>query len=119
VVTNKPAFLTDPLMQALQLTHHAATIVSGDTLAQRKPDPAPMHHAAQQAGSLSSQCLYIGDANRDIEAGRRAGMKTVAALFGYIESDNDPATWGADMMIHSPMELIPWIDQLNQQHKTA
>lgn len=109
VVTNKPSWLTEPLMQSLQLSQRAACIVSGDTLSVRKPDPAPMHFACQLAGSRSEECLYIGDAERDIEAGRRAGMKTLAALFGYIEEHDDPASWGADGTINKPTDILDWL----------
>lgn len=110
VVTNKPAWLTDPLMVGLGLTERAATIVSGDTLPQRKPDPAPMLLACRQAGSEAAQCLYLGDAERDIAAGRNAGMRTLVALFGYLGADDRPDTWGADGMVEHPLDLLPWLD---------
>ncbi len=109
VVTNKPSWLTEPLMEALQLNERAACIISGDTLSTHKPDPAPMHFASKVARSSSQDCLYIGDAERDIEAGRRAGMKTLAALFGYIGKNDDPTNWGADGLIASPSEILKWI----------
>ncbi len=119
VVTNKPAFLTDPLMKALQLYDLAATVVSGDTLKQRKPDPAPMHYAANEAGVSASDCLYMGDAARDIEAGKRAGMYTATALFGYIEAELNPVDWNADVMINTPLEILDWIDNLQPQSKAV
>ena len=79
VVTNKPDFLTKPLMQELSLDRRCACIVSGDTLPQNKPDPAPMFHAAKLAGCNADECVYVGDAERDIEAGKRAGMRTLIA----------------------------------------
>ncbi|MDO9371078.1 MAG: phosphoglycolate phosphatase [Gammaproteobacteria bacterium] len=109
VVTNKPAWLTDPLLEQIGLSARAACVVSGDTVAERKPHPAPMLHACHLAGSEAYQCLYVGDAARDIEAGRRAGMKTLVALFGYIGEDEQPASWGADGMIAHPAELLDWI----------
>ena len=109
VVTNKPAWLTDPLLEQIGLSERAACVVSGDTVAERKPHPAPMLHACQLAGSEAHQCLYVGDAARDIEAGRRAGMKTLVALFGYIGEDEQPDSWGADGMIAHPAELLDWI----------
>lgn len=113
VVTNKPAWLTEPLLDALNLTTRAATIVSGDTLEQRKPHPAPLLHACNQAGSEAEECLYIGDAERDIEAGNRAGMTSVVALFGYIAESDHPETWGAHSLIDSPHAIIPIIQSLN------
>lgn len=113
VVTNKPGWLTDPLLDALNLTSRAATIVSGDTLEQRKPHPAPLLHACNQAGSKAEECLYIGDAERDIEAGNRAGMTTIVALFGYIAESDTPHTWGAHASINSPQAIIPIIQSLS------
>ncbi len=109
VVTNKPDFLTRPLMQELSLEKRCACIVSGDTLSQRKPEPAPMLHAAELAGSRADECVYVGDAKRDIEAGNRAGMHTLIALYGYIEKNDRPDHWQADGSISKPSELIDWI----------
>lgn len=113
VVTNKPAWLTEPLLEALNLTSRAATIVSGDTLEQRKPHPAPLLHACKQAGSNANECLYIGDAERDIEAGNRAGMITAVALFGYIADSDTPDSWGAFSSINTPQAIIPLIQSLS------
>ncbi len=110
VVTNKPAWLTDPLMNQLGLSTRAACIISGDTTANRKPHPEPMLLACQLAGSTPEQCLYVGDAERDIEAGHRAGMHTAVALFGYLDAQDTPQRWGADTLIEHPMELLTWID---------
>lgn len=111
VVTNKPSWLTEPLLRELDLHQRAACIVSGDTTSKRKPDPEPMLFACQMAGSRSHECLYIGDAERDIEAGRRAGMKTLTALFGYIGDHDQPDQWGADGMINQPAEILNWLGQ--------
>jgi phosphoglycolate phosphatase len=111
VVTNKPSWLTDPLMDALQLSDRASCIVSGDTVEQKKPHPMPMHHACNQCGSKASQCIYVGDAQRDIEAGNRAGMKTLVALFGYIGEEDQPESWQADGMVTQPMEILEFIDR--------
>lgn len=105
VVTNKPAHLTNPLMKGLDLYDRCAAVISGDTLESRKPDPAPLLHACD-VGSIDPQrCIYVGDASRDIEAGRRAGMATVAATYGYITDDDDPLQWGADRIARDPAEL--------------
>jgi len=109
VVTNKPAWLTDPLMDALQLSERAAGIVSGDTLRERKPHPAPLLHACRLIGSEPHECLYVGDAERDIEAGRRAGMTTLVALFGYLLESDRPETWGATALINEPGEILAWL----------
>jgi len=113
VVTNKPGWLTEPLIQALNLTTRAATIVSGDTLEQRKPHPAPILHACNQAGSEAAECIYIGDAERDIEAGNAAGMLSVVALFGYIAESDKPNEWNAHASINHPKEILSIIDSLN------
>ncbi len=106
VVTNKPGWLTIPLMDSLQLVQRAATIVSGDTTENSKPHPDPMHHACDEARSKSDECMYVGDARRDIEAGKNAGMKTLVANYGYIESNEDVNTWGADAIINTPEEIL-------------
>lgn len=111
VVTNKPGYLTRSVLEHLQLWQRAACVVAGDCLPQRKPDPAPMHHAAQMAGVDSHACCYVGDAERDIEAGRRAGMRTVCALWGFIDESDQPDRWQADVSLATPGELIEWIER--------
>ena len=110
VVTNKPGWLTDPLLAAMQLDHRAACVVSGDTLPQRKPDPAPLLHACQLTDSQVHECVYIGDAERDIVAGQRAGMTTLVALFGYIGEHEQPHRWGADALLESPQQILQWLE---------
>jgi len=114
VVTNKPSWLTDPLMEELGLAQRAACIVSGDTVAHKKPHPQPLLHACELMGVNAEECIYVGDAQRDIEAGQRAGMKTLAALFGYLNHMDDPASWGADGMIEHADEIIKWQQRFNQ-----
>jgi len=115
VVTNKPAALTEPLLARLGLTARAAAVVSGDTLSVRKPDPAPMLLACQQAQSHPAHCVYVGDAERDVQAGRNAGMATLVALFGYLGDEDRPQDWGADGMIEHPDEVLPWITKRFQR----
>jgi len=105
VVTNKPQHLTDPLLVALGLNQRVACSVSGDTLPQRKPDPAPLHHACQLAALEAARTLYVGDSSRDIDAGRAAGMGTIAAAYGYIAPGDDSASWGADVIANDTQEL--------------
>lgn len=109
VVTNKPAFLTDPLMAQLRPEPAPICVVSGDTVPNRKPHPEPMLHACAAAGSRPEQCLYVGDAERDILAGRHAGMKTLVALFGYINGHETPERWGADGLVRAPGEILDWM----------
>jgi len=110
IVTNKPAFLTEPLVDQLGLREDLACVVSGDTTANPKPHPEPLLHACKLAGSRPHECLYVGDAARDIEAGRAAGMKTLVALFGYIGAQDQPDTWGADGLIRAPGDALDWLD---------
>jgi len=105
VVTNKPERLTLPLLQMLGLAARSACIVSGDTVAERKPHPAPMLHACEVAGMTPQRTIYAGDAARDIEAGRAAGMVTIAAAYGYVTDDDDPASWGADEIASDTADL--------------
>jgi phosphoglycolate phosphatase len=105
IVTNKPDAFTRPLLAALDLARRFACVVSGDRLPQRKPDPAPLKLAATELGLPVSRCIYVGDAPRDIEAGRAAGMVTIAAAYGYIRPSEDPHAWGADAVIRRPNDL--------------
>ena len=106
IVTNKPAWLTDPLMTALGMTSRAASIVSGDTCQNRKPHPEPIVFACTQMGVEVERCVYVGDAARDIEAGRAAGAATIAALYGYLLPEDDPLTWAADAVAEHPEDLL-------------
>ena len=110
VVTNKPSWLTQPLLAALALLDRAACVVSGDTAEYAKPHPAPMLLACRQAGSQAFECLCVGDARRDIEAGRNAGMQTLIAGFGYVPPDVDTSGWKADGFIQRPAEILDWLD---------
>ncbi len=109
VVTNKPAFLTNPLMEELYLHQRAKTIISGDTTANKKPHPEPIKLACQRIDVNPEQAIYIGDAERDIQAGNAAGLITLAALFGYINDDDKPEQWGANALINHPAEVTPWL----------
>ncbi len=105
VVTNKPEQLTEPLLSALGLAERAACMISGDTLGVRKPEPDQLLLACDLLGTEPSMAIYIGDAERDIEAGRRAGMATIAASYGYITEDDDPREWDADVIATTTEEL--------------
>lgn len=109
VVTNKPAFLTTPLMAALALTPRAACVISGDTLPQRKPHPAPLLHGAALAGLAPAACVYVGDAERDVQAAKAAGMTALVAHFGYLSDADQPDTWGADGAVHSMADIATWL----------
>lgn len=105
IVTNKPARMTVPLLDALDLSNRAACMISGDTIPERKPDPAPMLLACEHTGIAPHKTVYVGDASRDIEAGKAAGMFTIAASYGYIPADDDPRTWGANIVVKDTHEL--------------
>lgn len=109
IVTNKPSHLTKRVAAALGLDHHTRCIVSGDTTPHQKPHPEPMLHACMLIGCAARDCLFVGDSDRDIEAGRLAGMRTLAARFGYLRTTDDPASWGADGMIDAPIEILDWL----------
>ena len=109
VVTNKPTSLTEPLLEALKLLHRCACVVSGDTLPERKPDPKPLLYALAQAGIDRNTAIYVGDAERDIKAGKAAGVTTVAVAYGYILPGDEPSSWGADMVITHPDELLEYL----------
>lgn len=106
VVTNKSMRFTDPLTRAIPLFETAGAVISGDTTPFAKPHPEPLHEAARRLGVPSDACMYVGDDERDIIAGRAAGMRTVAATYGYMGSQADPALWKADASISSPLELL-------------
>ena len=106
VVTNKASRFTLPLTTAMPLFVSASTVISGDTTPHAKPHPMPLLEAARQLGLAPVDCVYVGDDERDIVAGRAAGMKTVAATYGYLGAQADTTRWMADATIHSPLELL-------------
>lgn len=106
VVTNKAARFTVPLMRELGLHERAASIVSGDSVPVPKPDPAGLRLAAVELGVDVTDCLYVGDDERDIQAARAAGMRSVTAAFGYLGCARPHSEWGADHTIHHPLELL-------------
>jgi len=116
IVTNKPGFLAEPLLEQLGLLQRSAVLVSGDSLPERKPHPRPLLFAAARLDVTPGQVVYVGDDTRDIEAGNAAGMTTVAAAYGFIPPDDDPAHWPADHLIETPGDLltIPGLDTLTR-----
>jgi phosphoglycolate phosphatase len=109
VVTNKAERFTHPLLKALALDQRAACIIGGDTTPHLKPHPASLLLAGERIGVPPGACLYVGDDERDIRAGRAAGMTVVAAAFGYLNGQ-DPAKWNADAVIQCPMDLLDHLD---------
>ena len=106
IVTNKPEWLTHPLLEGLDLAHRTAVVIGGDTLPNRKPHPQPLQEAAARIGVDCRGCVYIGDDERDIVAGRAASMKTLVAAYGYIEDATAIPAWQADGVIDAPTDLL-------------
>ena len=109
IVTNKPRWLTDPLLDKIAFAHEPACIVSGDSTARAKPHPEPLLSAAEQVGVAPQSCLYIGDAVRDVEAARNAQMLVIVARYGYIGVDEDPMMWDSDGVVDSPLDILAWL----------
>lgn len=112
IVTNKPQSLTEPLLDVLGVRATAEVVVSGDTLAERKPHPAPLLHAAAVLGIDPTNCIYLGDAERDVIAGRAAGMRTIATGYGYIRPSENIADWQADAIVWHPRRIEPMLREL-------
>lgn len=119
IVTNKSKRFTDPLAKLMPVLHGASAVVSGDTTPHAKPHPAPLLEACRLAGHIEQglqpidpkQCWYLGDDKRDIDAGRAAGMTTIAVTWGY-EGEYELSTWGADHLLHTPAELLALLTQI-------
>ena len=106
IITNKPEYLAKQIMPQLGWESRSAIMLGGDTLAQRKPHPLPLLHAAEVLGQSIDDCVYVGDDQRDIDAARSAGMRSVVALWGYRSEDEQPAEWGGDVMAASVREML-------------
>lgn len=105
IVTNKPGWLARPLLGQIDIGTRCAAMVSGDCLPVKKPDPAPVLHACALAGVEAGGSVFVGDDLRDVQAGRAAGMRTIAAAWGYLDG-GDPHSWGADQVVASPSGLL-------------
>ena len=106
VVTNKPRRFTQPVMHSIGFNTRAACIISGDDAERPKPYPDTLLMACEQMNVSPAVCWYVGDAERDIQAGKAAGMKTVVALYGYLSETDEPQAWGADYAIQAPLDLL-------------
>ncbi|BBN81715.1 phosphoglycolate phosphatase, bacterial [Pseudoalteromonas sp. A25] len=109
IMTNKPTFLTLPLLECIDELKSIKVVVCGDTLDEAKPSPKPLLHAAKQLGVQPSACFYVGDAARDIEAAKAANMLSVTALWGYVPSKAVAQSWQADLNLTKPESLISHI----------
>lgn len=110
VVTNKPGWLAEPLIAEVGLAGRCACLVAGDTLPERKPHPMPLLHAAALMGCAPGECVYVGDAERDVQAARNAGMIPLVAGFGYLGEGDDPSAWQAEAIFTRPEDLADWLE---------
>lgn len=111
VITNKHAQFSEPLLKALNLFERSACVISGDTTPKMKPHPEPLFEACRQIKLEPRNCIYIGDSEKDIQAGKHAGMLTVVAHYGYIAAADNAHTWGAHAGIDQPSDLLELIDR--------
>ena len=109
IVTNKATRFTRPIVEGLGLAARAAAVVCGDTTPHAKPHPAPLLHAAQAMGVPPEGLAYVGDDLRDAQAARAAGMRMIAAAWGYLGLGDPPAAWGADVVLDAPGEVLAWV----------
>ena len=105
IVTNKPGWLARPMLERMGFHRSAVALVTGDCLPVRKPDPAPVRFACEQAGVAPVHAVMVGDDLRDVVSGRDAGARTIAAGWGYLDG-GDPHAWGADLVVDDPRTLI-------------
>ena len=101
IVTNKARRFTERILPVLGLKPRC--LVCGDSTPHIKPHPAPLLAAAAELGLAPTDCYYVGDDLRDMQAARAAGMRAVAVEYGYAQA---PRTWNADLIIARPMDLI-------------
>lgn len=106
IVTNKPEYLAKQILPKLGWQTRSAILIGGDTLAERKPHPLPLLHAAQVLGTDVADCVYVGDDQRDIDAARAAQMRSVVALWGYRPDEDQPQLWGGNALAASPQALL-------------
>ena len=115
IVTNKPRFLTEPLLAITGIDSRIAILVCGDDLAQRKPHPLPLEYAADQLSLTPQECVYLGDDQRDVIACRAAGMPVLVAAYDYIPDGEDPTQWNADELVAHPSELLAKVSAIAEQ----
>ncbi|WP_263576684.1 HAD family hydrolase [Acinetobacter pseudolwoffii] len=121
IVTNKPRWLSEALLKALNLSERCAVLVCPEDVTRTKPDPEPMYLAAKQLNLAAEDCIYIGDHPRDIDAGRHAKMPTVLAAYGYLplQYKDDLTAWQADYIVDTVAELHQLIQTLLRKQQTA
>lgn len=106
IVTNKSQRFAIPLMEKLGLRQRSLCIVCGDSAQRAKPHAHPMQLASAVIGIAATDCIYVGDDERDVISGRAVGMKTVIAAWGYLGDGKPPSTWGADAIAASPRDIL-------------
>ena len=106
IVTNKPGYLTEPLMASFKLDARCCCIISGDTLPYKKPNPAPLLHACQLTKANPKKSIYVGDTESDVQAAKAAGMKAIAVLYGYHDPKSQPEFWGADYVVEQALQIL-------------
>lgn len=111
VVSNKFERLVRPILASLGVLERSVCAIGGDTTAFAKPHPEPLLHGARLAGADAAACVYVGDDERDIVAGRAARMRTVAAAYGFCGEHSPPHSWGADALVEEPRQLLPLLLQ--------
>lgn len=115
IVTNKNTALTKPLLKSIGYSERTSCVVCGDTAARAKPAPDPLFYACNLLQVKPQDCIYVGDAITDIQAGKAAGMHTIAAAFGFIPENSIVADWQADFIVNEPHEIFPWIQQWSKR----
>lgn len=118
IVTNKPHTYAEPLMMQFAFASQCKTLICPDHVKNKKPDPEALHLACSELDTTPDQCLYIGDHERDIECGRRAGAKTIACAYGYIEEQKDISEWQADFIAADGRELLSIVREQISSHNT-
>ena len=106
IVTNKPHYLAVGVVASMGWAQRSAILIGGDSLPRKKPDPDQLFHACETLGCTPADCVYVGDDERDILAARNAGMKSVAALWGYRQDHEDPRQWQADAYAELPIDMM-------------
>ena len=115
IVTNKTEALAGRLVAALGLETRASCLVCGDTLRHAKPHPEPVYHACRLLAAAPRHCLFVGDSPGDVAAGRGAGVRTLAALYGYLPEGEDARRWGAHGYLEQPSDLLAWLDRTREE----
>lgn len=116
IITNKPARFTDKLIPKLNFAIAPAVVVSGDTCGEAKPSVKPMLYACEKINRLPENCLYVGDAQRDIQAGQNSGMISVLAEWGYIADTDDVESWHYDYAVRQPLDILDILDIVERHH---